>query len=124
MTGINFNIGNAGQIMTGNVAIQGDNIGTIHNYGQDTEAADLAKEIDQLLTSLEPTIPNLASPTGQETLKEAALQTLDKDQKTTLKTRLINALRAGGLKAIEELCNHPAAKIFVAAFSAAFPEKK
>ena len=124
MTGINFNIGNAGQIMTGNVAIQGDNIGTIHNYGQDPEAADLAKEIDQLLTSLEPTIPNLASPTGQETLKEAALQTLDKDQKTTLKTRLINALRAGGLKAIEELCNHPAAKIFVAAFSAAFPEKK
>ena len=122
MTGINFNIGNAGQIMTGNVAIQGDNIGTIHNYGQDTEAADLAKEIDQLLTSLEPTIPNLPSPTGQETLKEAALQTLK--QKITLKTRLLKALRAGGLKAIEELCNHPAAKIFIAAFSAAFPEKK
>lgn len=122
MTGINFNIGSAGQIMTGNVAIQGDNIGTQYNYGQDTEAADLAKEIDELLTSLEPTIPNLSSPTGQETLKEAALQTLE--QKPTLKTRLLKALRAGGLKAIEELCNHPAAKIFVAAFSAAFPEKK
>jgi len=122
MTGINFNIGNAGQIMTGNVAIQGDNIGTQNNYGQDTEAADLAKEIDRLLTSLEPTIPNLTTPTGQETLKAAALQTLE--QKTTLKTRLLKALRAGGIKAIEELCNHPAAKIFVAAFSAAFPEKK
>ena len=121
MTGINFNIGNAGQIMTGNVAIQGDNIGTIHNYGQDTEAAELAKEIDQLLTSLEPTIPNLPSPTGQEALKEAALQTVEK---IPLKTRLLRAIRAGGLKAIEELCNHPAAKIFVAAFSAAFPEKK
>ena len=107
-----------------NITAHRDYIEQQINNGQDTEAADLAKEIDQLLTSLEPTIPNLASPTGQETLKEAALQTLDKDQKTTLKTRLINALRAGGLKAIEELCNHPAAKIFVAAFSAAFPEKK
>jgi len=58
--------------MTGNVAIQGDNIGTQNNYGQDTKAAELAKEIDQLLTSLEPTIANLASPTGQETLKAIA----------------------------------------------------
>jgi len=109
--------------------IVGDQNNTVHgdykeqiNNSQNPEAADLAKEIDQLLTSLEPTIPNLTTPTGQETLKAAALQTLE--QKTTLKTRLLKALRAGGLKAIEELCNHPAAKIFVAAFSAAFPEKK
>ena len=105
-----------------NITAHRDYIEQQINNGQDPEAADLAKEIDELLTSLEPTIPNLASPTGQETLKEAALQTLE--QKTTLKTRLLKALRAGGLKAIEELCNHPAAKIFVAAFSAAFPEKK
>jgi hypothetical protein len=102
--------------------VHGDNIGTQINHAQDIEAAELAKEIDQLLTSLEPTIPNLASPTGQETLKEAAIQTLE--QKITLKTRLTKALRAGTLKAIEELCNHPAAKIFVATFQAAFPEKK
>ncbi len=102
--------------------VHGDYIEKQHNYGQTPEAADLAKEIDELLTSLEPTIPNLASPTGQETLKQAALQTLD--QKITLKTRLLKALSAGGLKAIEELCNHPAAKIFVASFQAAFPEKK
>lgn len=121
MTGINFNIGSAGQIMTGNVTVQGDNIGTQNNYSQETEAAELAKEIDELLTSLEPTITDLPTPTGQEALKTAALQAVEK---IPLKTRLLKAIRAGGLKAIEELCNHPAAKIFVAAFSAAFPEKK
>ena len=46
MTGINFNIGNAGQIMTGTVTVHGDNIGTQINHAQDIEAAELAKEID------------------------------------------------------------------------------
>ena len=120
---ISISGGNFQDFIAGNktTTVHGDYIEKQHNYGQTPEAADLAKEIDQLLTSLEPTIPNLTSPTGQEALKEAALQTVEK---IPLKTRLLRAIRAGGLKAIEELCNHPAAKIFVAAFSAAFPEKK
>lgn len=104
-----------------NTTVQGDYIEKQINNSQDPETAELAKEIDELLTSLEPTIPNLPTPAGQETLKAAALQAVEK---IPLKTRLLKAIRAGGLKAIEELCNHPAAKIFVAAFSAAFPEKK
>lgn len=36
--------GSAGQIVTGNVTVQGNNIGTQNNYDRDTEAAELAKE--------------------------------------------------------------------------------
>lgn len=112
MSDINFNAP-VGQVNTGKVDIRGTNIGTQNNYyGTNPEAAALAQELDQLLQSL--TIDPADPAAETETL--TAL-----DTQPTLKDRLIKALKAGTLTAVEELCNHPLAKITISALKAAFP---
>ncbi|MEY2979018.1 MAG: hypothetical protein ACO3NK_05240 [Prochlorotrichaceae cyanobacterium] len=115
MSDIHFNAP-VGQVNTGKVDIEGTNIGTQNNYyGTNPEAAALAQELDQLL---QPLTVDPADPTAADsTLK--ALET-----KLSLKDRLINALKAGTLAAVEELCQHPLAKVTISALKAAFPSLK
>jgi hypothetical protein len=118
----NFNIGNAGQLITGTFTVHGTNIGTQINHAPDTEAADLTKELEELIASLEPTIPDLNSAAGQEALKTATLQEIEKN--ISLKTRLIKGAKAGLITYIQESANRPIVKAVISAFQAAFPEKK
>ena len=93
--------------------VTGDYIERQSNYyGTKPEAATLAEELDQLLKDL--TIDPADPAAEAETLKAL-------DTQTTLKDRLIKALKAGTLTAVEELCNHPLAKITISALKAAFP---
>jgi len=47
-------------------------------------------------------------------IQQEALQRLQQDP--TLRQRFVNALKEGGATAIEEMVDHPVAKILVAAF--------
>jgi CHASE3 domain sensor protein len=112
MSDINFNAP-VGMVNTGKVDIHGTNIGTQNNYyGTNPEAAALAQELDQLLQSL--TIDPADPAAETETLKAL-------DTQPTLKDRLINALKAGSLTAVEEICQNPLAKVAISALKAAFP---
>jgi hypothetical protein len=91
-------------------------------YGDAPDTAALAQELDELLQNLEPTIPDANSETGKTAVKDKALQEIDK--KPVLKQRLLAALKAGSLKAVEEFCKHPVASILIEAFKAAFPDEK
>ena len=84
----------------------------VNYHGQPADAQTLAKELDELLQTLD------TDPTD-EAAEAITLQELDK--KPTLKERLIAAITAGSITAIEELCQHPLAKVALSALKAAFP---
>jgi|GEM_PF-3172731 len=73
---------------------------------------ELAQELD---AALEPLTPE---PSDDDT-SAAALQVLEKTPQ--LKQRLLAAIAAGSVTAIEEFCNHPLAKVALSALKAAFP---
>ena len=88
--------------------VQGDQI---YNAALSPETAQaLAQELDAVLEPLDPYATDSAAP-------EAALQVLEK--KPSLKQRLLAAITAGGITAIEEFCNHPLAKVALSALKAA-----
>ena len=75
-------------------------------------AQELAQELDAVLEPLD-------ADAADSTAPEAALQVLEKTPK--LKQRLMAAITAGSITAIEEFCNHPLAKVALSALKAAFP---
>jgi hypothetical protein len=86
------------------------------------DAAQLAQDLDELLHSLESTVADVNSETGKSAVKNKALQEIEK--KLVLKQRLLAALKAGSIKAVEEFCKHPVASVLLEAFKAAFPNEK
>jgi hypothetical protein len=124
---INISGGNFQDFVMGNkdTEVNGDRIDTqINNHGETTNPNDIAAELDDLLKILEQNEPDLiaTSHKDKEALKEKALRAIE--QKPMLKKKLLAALKAGSIKAIEELCKHPVANILLAAFKAAFPDAK
>ncbi|NER00629.1 MAG: hypothetical protein F6K30_28700 [Cyanothece sp. SIO2G6] len=114
MSDIHFNAP-VGQVNTDQVTIHGDNIGTQNIFhGSNPEAATLAQELDTLLQDLKTDPTDAAA-------SDAALKELEKQP--DLKQRLIAAVKAGSITAIEEFCKHPLAKVALSALKAAFPEK-
>lgn len=119
---INISGGNFKDFVAGNKQIKADRdyIDTQNNYyGNAPDAASLAQELDELLQSLETTVPDASSDAGKAAVKDKALQEIN--QKPLLKQRLLAALKAGSIKAVEEFCKHPIASILLEAFKAAFP---
>ena len=122
---INITGGNFKDFVAGNKQIKAerDYIDSQNNYyGDAPDAAGLAQELDELLQSLEPTVPNASSETGKALVKDKAMQAIEK--KPVLKQRLLAAVKAGSLKAVEEFCKHPVASILLEAFKAAFSDEK
>lgn len=91
--------------------VSGDYVEHQENYyGSNPEAAALAQELDAILQTLNTHPDDAAAP-------EAALQVLEK--KPSLKQRLLAAITAGTITAIEEFCKHPLAKVALSALKAA-----
>ena len=87
----------------------GDKIGTQINNSQNL--AEAAKEIKELLNQLD-TEYDRTTPTGQSMITAKVVEAIDKNP--TLKTRVVNGLKEGGLTALEELVDHPVIKPLVA----------
>lgn len=122
---INISGGNFKDFVAGNKQIKAerDYIDTQNNYyGDAPDEAELAKELDELLQSLEPTVSDPDSETGKAAVKDKAMQEIEK--KPVLKQKLLAALKAGSIKAVEEFCKHPVASVLLAAVKAAFPDEK
>jgi translation initiation factor 1 (eIF-1/SUI1) len=86
-----------------------DKIGTQINNSQNL--AQAAKEIKELLDQLsEEYNPNTEK--GQNSIKNEALKVIKND--STLQQKIVNALKEGGITALEEAINHPVAKILIA----------
>jgi len=120
----NFNF-NApvGQVITGDQTIYGDNIGTQNNYHSTApDIEKLATELDDLLQTIEPQIPEPTTPTGKEQLITAAITAIE--NKPSLKDRLAAALQAGTFEAIKQFTKNPYVEIVLAAFKAALEAKQ
>ena len=102
----NFGVGvNKGTINTDKLA------GTI-NEAQQRNLAEAAAEIQQLLEQLEKTYDtNTYSGKGQ--VADEIIKTIENNP--GLKTRIISALKVGGIKAFEQLLSHPAASFVIGA---------
>ncbi|MGK7882123.1 MAG: pentapeptide repeat-containing protein [Crocosphaera sp.] len=83
-----------------------------NNPEMEQNLAEAAKEIQRLLDQLSQTYPT-------ETKKEKrifAVEAIDLiEQNPSLKQKLLSAIKAGGLAAIESMLNHPAASFVIAA---------
>jgi hypothetical protein len=117
MTETNFNFNaEVGQVNTGEVKVEGDNIGTQNNYyGDAIDAESLAQELDALLAEIAPETPT------PEAEQETAIQTaIDRiEQNPSLKDRLRAAIKAGTFSAIEQFSEHPLIKVATATIKAA-----
>jgi hypothetical protein len=96
-----FNIGQVGNINTGDVNIQGDQIGIQHNYfGTDPALSEQIADLQQLIADLELQHPNPAEETAALAIVDNALTTMQtqqpdrwqkiRHQTTILKQQLLN----------------------------------
>jgi hypothetical protein len=96
-----FNIGQVGNINTGDVNIQGDQIGIQHNYfGTDLALSEQIADLQQLIADLELQHPNPAEETAALAIVDNALTTMQtqqpdrwqkiRHQTTILKQQLLN----------------------------------
>lgn len=72
-----------------------------HKYAQKQDLAEAAAEIQKLLDQLAQTYPN----STEATLAQAIQVKIQRNP--TLKARLINALKSGGVEALKAIFNHP-----------------
>ena len=86
-------------------------VGGINNEAEQKNLADAAQEIQQLLEQLSETYPTNTSKEKMIVVGEAVEQV---EQNLRLKTKVINALKAGGIEAFKEAINHPLVNIFMA----------
>lgn len=100
-----------GNVNTGDVTIQRDQVGIQHNYApeQKQNLVEAAKEIQELLDQLSQTYP----PTTYAQKRAVVNQAIEQEIKhnPTFKARLRAALKAGGIEALKAIFNHPAVSI-------------
>jgi len=89
--------------------VMGDKIGTQINNSQNL--AQAAQDIKDLLSQLDRDYDR-TTPSGQAMISAKMVAAIEQDP--TLRARVVNALKAGGTTALEELVDHPAVKILVA----------
>lgn len=106
-----FHINQVGNINTGDVTISGDQVGIQHNYAQQQDLAQAAKDIRDLLQHLD---LDYATTTAPEQTT-AITRTVDQ-QPPAVRARIVGALEKGGKKALEKLVDHPAAAIAIAVY--------
>ncbi len=106
---------------TGSPIVTGSVGGNLENKIEDSfnnteqqkqSLADAAKEIQALLKQLEQTYSTNTT-TGKMNIATEAIKHIDNDPKLT--RRIFSSLKAGGVSALEQLLNHPAASFFIAA---------
>ena len=83
-----------------------------HNPDQKQKLAEAAAEIQQLLIQLEKSYPTDTT-TGKMTVATEAIKQIDTNPQ--LHDRILSALKAGGVQAIAQLLNHPAASFVIGA---------
>jgi hypothetical protein len=89
--------------------------GEIHNYpAQKQNLVEAAAEIQELLALLEEKYPSSESFAQQVILAGTAIEVIESNP--PLKSRIIGAIREGGIEALMELIDHPAVRILKAAF--------
>ncbi len=86
--------------------------GTIHNYAEQLNLAEAAKDIQDLLQQLEETYP-VNNNTEKMILVTEAVKQIESNP--ALKLKVIGALKAGGIAAFKELVNNPLVNILLAA---------
>lgn len=114
-----FHIGQVGQINSGDVTIQGDQIGIQHNYAPEQDLAEAASKIRELLQQV---YPDYATATDSQ--KSAVVAQKVDQQKPEVRAKIVGALEKGGKKALEKLVDHPAAAIAIAAYEGWKESKK
>jgi DNA-directed RNA polymerase alpha subunit len=73
---------------------------------------EAAKEIQQLLNQLSQTYPTTTTTEKME-VASAAIQRIENNY--TLRQRVLSALKTGGIQALGQMLNHPAATFVIAA---------
>ena len=106
-----FYIKQVGNINTGDVTISGDQIGIQHNYAQQQDLAQAAKDIRDLLQQID-----LDYATTTATDQTTAITRNVEQQPPVVRARIVGALEKGGKKALEKLVDHPAAAIAIAIY--------
>lgn len=113
---VHINNNTASPIVTGKVEGNVDNRieNSFNTYSQEQKQnlAEAAEEIQALLTQLEQSY-STDTTTGKMTIATEAIEQIDSDSRMT--KRIISALKAGGVSALEQMLNHPAASFFVGA---------
>ena len=92
--------------ITGNVKVA-----RVINEAEQNNLAYVAQEIQQLLEQLSKTYHTNTSKEKMMVVGEAVAKI---EQNPRLKTKIINALQAGGIEAFKEAINHPLVNIFLA----------
>jgi Leucine-rich repeat (LRR) protein len=92
----------AGDAIAGNKIVHSQNL------------AQAAQDIKALIAQLSHNY-DTSTPPGRMRLSSDVLETVEKD--STLKSRVINALKEAGTTAVEEAIDHPIAKVLVAGFN-------
>ena len=103
----NFGIGH----MSGGTIEGGAKVAGVINEAEQQDLTQAAAEIQKLLQQLSETNPTTTS----REKAAVALEAVDIiEAKPALKTKVINALKAGGTEAFKEAVNHPLVNVFVA----------
>ena len=105
----NFNFhAPVGNVNAGDVTVQGDQVGTQHNYASETNLFEAALEIQQLLDQLAKTYPTSTEAEKKVFVSEAINRIKNQP---TLEDRAWSALKAGSIEAVKAIANHPAVSI-------------
>jgi len=102
----NFGVGvNKGTINT-------EKLAATYNEAQQKTLAEAAAEIQKLLEQLDKSY-NTSSYSGKIQIADETIKTIENNP--DIKARIIRALKVGGVKAFEQLLNHPAASFVIGA---------
>jgi small GTP-binding protein len=101
------------QLSFGGDYVHGDKVGheIISIQINSPNLAQAAREIKEILDQLSEEY-NFNTKKGQNLIKEEAINIIKKD--STLRQKILNALKEGSITALENAINHPAAKILIA----------
>ena len=104
-----------GNVNTGDVTIQRDQVGIQHNYApeQKQNLAEAAKEIQELLDQLSQTYPTTTE-SQKQAVANQAIARIKRDNPTTWQ-RLRSATEAALIEAFKEVLDNPFVNITVAA---------
>lgn len=105
---------NEGTIENNAAVVEGDQVGTKHNYASQQSLVDAAAEIQKLLEQLEQTY-STDTTAGLEKMATEAINRIDGN--SALTQRILSALKAGGTAALDSLLDHPAASFTISALA-------
>lgn len=94
-----LNINQVGNVNTGDVTIQGDQIGIQHNYAQEQDLVEAAAKIQALLAQLAQSYPS-------ESDRQIAVVKREAKRNPTFRKRLWNAAKSGGVEAIKQVLDY------------------